>query len=110
MIEVSLPYLPSPELFVLQILQVIIGVAIVGIGSGFYLIANLGPGPRDGLMTGLQKMTNLSIALIRTIIEISAVIVGWYLGGVVGIGTVVFALGIGPFVSAGLFFVGRHIK
>ena len=109
-IEVSLPYLPSPELFVLQILQVIIGVVIVGLGSGFYLIANLGPGPRDGLMTGLQKMTNLPIALIRAIIEISAVIVGWYLGGVVGIGTVVFALGIGPFVSAGLFFVGRSIK
>ena len=110
LIDVSLPYLPSPESFVLQILQVIIGVVIVGIGSGFYLIANLGPGPRDGLMTGLQKMTNLSIALIRTIIEISAVIVGWYLGGVVGIGTVVFALGIGPFVSTGLFFVGRYIK
>ena len=109
-IEVSLPYLPSPELLVLQILQVIIGVVIVGLGSGFYLIANLGPGPRDGLMTGLQKITNSSLALIRAIIEISAVIVGWYLGGVVGIGTVVFALGIGPFVSAGLFFVGRYIK
>ena len=109
-LDVSLPYLPTPESFFLQILQVIIGVLIVGLGSGFYLIANLGPGPRDGLMTGLQKMTNLSIALIRAIIEISAVIVGWYLGGVVGIGTVVFALGIGPFVSAGLFFVGRYIK
>ena len=109
-IEVSLPYLPSPELLVIQILQVIIGVAIVGIGSGLYLIANLGPGPRDGLMTGLQKMTNLSIALIRTIIEISAVIVGWYLGGMVGIGTILFALGIGPFVSAGLFFVGKYIN
>ena len=109
-IDLSLPYLPSPELFALQILQVIIGVVIVGLGSGLYLIANLGPGPRDGLMTGFQKITNLSLALIRTIIEISAVIVGWYLGGVVGIGTVVFALGIGPFVSAGLFFVGKYIK
>ena len=109
-IEVSLPHLPSPELLVLQILQVIIGVVIVGLGSGFYLIANLGPGPRDGLMTGLQKITNLSLALIRAIIEISAVIVGWYLGGVVGIGTIVFALGIGPCVSAGLFFVGKYIK
>ena len=109
-IEVSLPYLPSPELLALQILQVIIGVVIVGLGSGFYLIANLGPGPRDGLMTGLQKMTNLSISLIRAIIEISAVIIGWYLGGVVGIGTVVFALGIGPLVSTGLYFVSRHIK
>ena len=74
---VSLPYLPTPESFYLQILQVFIGVLIVGLGSGFYLIANLGPGPRDGLMTGLQNLTNLPIALIRTIIEISAVIGGW---------------------------------
>ena len=109
-IDVSLPYLPSPESFYLQILQVIIGVLIVGLGSGFYLIANLGPGPRDGLMTGLQKTTNLPIALIRTIIEISAVIVGWYLGGVVGIGTILFAFGAGPSVSAGLFVVSRMIK
>ena len=109
-IEMSLPYLPTPELLVLQILQVIIGVVIVGLGSGFYLIANLGPGPRDGLMTGLQKMTNLPIALIRAIIEIIAVVCGWYLGGIVGLGTIVFALGIGPSVSAGLFFVGRYIK
>ncbi len=109
-IDLSLPYLPSPELLVFQILQVIIGVVFVGLGSGFYLIANLGPGPRDGLMTGLQKITNLSLALIRAIIEISAVIVGWYLGGVVGIGTIVFAFGVGPFVSAGLFFVGRYTK
>ena len=109
-LDVSLPYLPTPESFFLQILQVIIGVLIVGLGSGFYLIANLGPGPRDGLMTGLQKTTNLPIALIRTMIEISAVVFGWYLGGVVGIGTIIFALGIGPFVSAGLFFVSRFVK
>ena len=106
-IDVSLPYLPAPELLVFQILQVIIGVVIVGLGSGFYLIANLGPGSRDGLMTRLQKNTNLPIYLIRAILEISAVTVGWYLGGIVGIGTIVFALAIGPFVSAGLFFVGR---
>ena len=109
-IDVSLPYLPVPELLMFQILQVIIGVVIVGLGSGFYLIANLGPGSRDGLMTGLQKKTNLPISLIRAILEISAVIVGWYLGGIVGIGTIVFALAIGPFVSAGLFFVGRYLK
>ena len=109
-IDVSLPYLPAPELLVFQILQVIIGVVIVGLGSGFYLIANLGPGSRDGLMTGLQKKTNLPISLIRAILEISAVAVGWYLGGIVGIGTIVFALAIGPFVSAGLFFVGKYIK
>ena len=109
-IDVSLSYLPAPELLVFQILQVIIGVVIVGLGSGFYLIANLGPGSRDGLMTGLQKKTNLPMYLIRAILEISAVTVGWYLGGIVGIGTIVFALAIGPFVSAGLFFVGKYIK
>ena len=106
-IDVSLPFLPAPETILLQILQIIIAVVIVGIGSGFYLIANLGPGSRDGLMTGLQIMTNKPIFLIRAIIEISVVIVGWYLGGVVGIGTIVFALAIGPFVSAGLFSVSR---
>ena len=109
-LDVSLHYLPTPESFFSQILQVLIGVLIVGLGSGFYLIANLGPGPRDGLMTGLQKKTNLPIALIRTLIEMSAIVFGWYLGGVVGIGTIVFALGIGPSVSAGLFFVSRFIK
>ncbi len=109
-IDVSLPFLPAPELLVFQIGQVIIGVVIVGLGSGFYLIANLGPGSRDGLMTGLQKKTNLPMYLIRAILEISAVTVGWYLGGIIGIGTIVFALAIGPFVSAGLFFVGRYIK
>ena len=108
--DVSLPFLPAPETILLQTLQIISAVVIVGLGSGFYLIANLGPGSRDGLMTGLQRMTNKPIFLIRAIIEISVVIVGWYLGGVVGIGTIVFALGIGPAVSAGLFFVSRFIK
>jgi len=109
-LDVSLPYLPTPESFFLQALQVFIGVIIVGLGSGFYLIANLGPGSRDGLMTGLQKKTNLPIVLIRTTIEVSAVVFGFYLGGVVGIGTLVFAFGIGPAVSAGLFFVSRFFK
>ena len=109
-LDVSLPYLPAPESFFLQALQVFIGVIIVGLGSGFYLIANLGPGSRDGLMTGLQKKTNLPIALIRATIEVSAVIFGFYLGGVVGVGTLVFAFGIGPAVSAGLFFVSRFFK
>ena len=108
--DVSLPFLPAPETILLQTLQIISAVVIVGLGSGFYLIANLGPGSRDGLMTGLQRMTNKPISLIRAIIEISVVIVGWYLGGVVGIGTIVFALTIGPFVSFGLFSVSRIKK
>ena len=108
--DVSLPFLPAPESILLQMIQIIIAVVIIGLGSGFYLIANLGPGSRDGLMTGLQRMTNKPISLIRAIIEICVVIVGWYLGGVVGIGTIVFALAIGPFVSAGLFCVSRITK
>ena len=62
-LDVSLPYLPTPESFFLQALQVFIGVIIVGLGSGFYLISNLGPGSRDGLMTGLQKKNKLTHSL-----------------------------------------------
>jgi len=109
-IDLSLPHLPYPEIFILQLFQVIIGVLIIGLGSGFYLIANLGPGPRDGLMIGTQKITNLSISVIRTLIELTAVAIGWYLGGIIGIGTVIYALGIGPFVSFGLFFVKKYFK
>ena len=85
----------------------VISVLLVGLGSGIYLIANLGPGPRDGLMTGLTKITNLPIALVRAFLEISVVIIGWYLGGTVGMGTVIFALGIGPAVAFGLFFINK---
>ena len=109
-IDVSLPHLPYPKELVFQLLQVIIGVLVVGFGSGFYLIANLGPGSRDGLMTGIQKKTNLSFSLVRTSIELSAVVSGWYLGGILGVGTVIYALGIGPFVSFGLFFVGKYFR
>ena len=109
-IDLSLPHLPKPEIFILQLLQVIIGVLIVGLGSSFYLIANLGPGARDGLMTGTQKITKLSFSLTRTLIEFSVFALGWYLGGIVGIGTIIYALGIGPFVSASFFFVGKYVK
>ena len=79
----------------------------MGIGSGFYLVANLGPGPRDGLMTALQQKTGMSFTLIRTLLELSAVILGFYLGGIVGMGTILYAVGIGFSVSFGLYFVGK---
>ena len=109
-IDLCLPHLPQPKIFILQFFQVIIGVLIVGIGSGFYLIANLGPGPRDGLTTGFQKKTNLSFSLVRTLIEVSVVASGWYLGGTVGVGTIVYALCIGPFVSVSFFCLGKYLK
>ena len=109
-IDLTIPILPYPKSFLLQIIQSVVAVFIVGLGSGFYLTANLGPGPRDGLMTGLQNLTNQPIALIRTIIEVSAVGVGFYLGGIVGIGTLLFAFGIGPTVSLGIFIVMKYFK
>ena len=109
-IDLTLPYLPQPNETYLKLLQVCIGIFIVGLGSGIYLISNLGPGPRDGLMIGLQKQTGTSIPLIRTVLELSAVISGWLLGGVVGIGTVLFVFGIGPCVGIGLTLVEKISK
>ena len=109
-LDVALPYLPNPENYGYKILQIIIGVLITGIGSGFYLISNLGPGPRDGLMTGIQRVTGKPIALVRSTIEISVVLLGWILGGTAGLGTVIFALGIGPAVAIGIYFVNKNFK
>ncbi len=106
-IDLSLFIMPYPKEFLFQLTQVFVGIFIIGIGSGYYLAANLGPGPRDGLMTGINKQTNQSIALIRTYLELSAVGVGFYLGGIVGIGTVIYAVGIGFSVSLGLYLVGK---
>ena len=109
-IDLTLGFIPKPELVYLKILQASFGILIVGIGSGIYLASNLGPGPRDGLMIGLQQKTNTSIPLIRTIIEITAVTVGWFLGGIVGIGTILFVFGIGPCVGVGLTLVEKVSK
>ena len=109
-IDLTLGFIPKPDLIYLKILQASFGILIVGIGSGIYLASNLGPGPRDGLMIGLQQKTNTSIPLIRTIIEITAVTVGWFLGGIVGIGTILFVFGIGPCVGVGLTLVEKVSK
>ena len=109
-IDLALPYLPKPDNDLLKIIQAVIGIFIVGIGSGIYLSCNLGPGPRDGLMVGLQQKTDTSIPVIRTIIELSAVVSGWFLGGVVGIGTILFVFGIGPCVGLGLNLVEKVAK
>ncbi len=107
MIDFTLNYFQPPSSLFIKYLLAVLSVILVGLGSGIYLVANLGPGPRDGLMTGLTKTTNLPIALVRAFLEITVVIVGWYLGGTVGIGTLIFAFGIGPCVALGLFLVGK---
>ena len=107
MIDLCLKYINTPDQFIFKILLAFFSVFLVGLGSGFYLIANLGPGARDGLMTGLQKKTKLPIALVRAFLEITVVSIGWYLGGTVGIGTILFAFGIGPSVAFGLYIVNK---
>ena len=109
-IEWSLPFLPHPEQYGFKILQAFIGTLIVGFASGIYLIANLGPGPRDGLMTGFQRVTGFPIAWVRATIEIVVVAIGWALGGTIGLATILFAFGIGPAVSVGLFCISATVK
>ena len=107
MIDLCIKYVPTPSNYIHQLLLAVISVVIVGIGGGIYLVSNLGAGPRDGLMIGLQKLTNFPIAVVRATLEISVVSIGWYLGGTVGIGTLLFAFGIGPCVALGLYLVDK---
>ena len=107
MIDLCIKFVPTPSNYIHQIILAIISVITVGIGGGIYLVSNLGAGPRDGLMIGLQKISNLPIAVVRGTLEISVVSVGWYLGGTVGLGTLLFAFGIGPCVALGLYLVDK---
>ncbi len=101
-----LAVLPRPQLLPAQLLFLLAGVLINGIASGAYIGARLGPGPRDGLMTGLVRITGGSVRLIRTSIEVAVVIVGYLLGGNLGVGTLLYALAIGPIIHATL----RHLR
>ncbi|MCX6017556.1 MAG: hypothetical protein NTZ50_03485 [Chloroflexi bacterium] len=92
-------FLPHFELVPVRFVQLLLGVAAVGLGSALYLGAKLGPGPRDGLMLGLHQRTGLSIRVARTSIELVVLVFGILLGGTAGIGTVIFAFGIGPTVQ-----------
>ena len=107
MIDLCIQFVPTPSNYFNQLILAVISVLMVGIGGGIYLVSNLGAGPRDGLMIGLQKVTNLPVAAVRAFLEISVVSIGWYLGGTVGVGTLLFAFGIGPSVALGLFLVDK---
>ena len=100
-------FIPTPSNSVHQLILAVVSVITVGIGGGIYLVSNLGAGPRDGLMIGLQKKTNLPIAAVRATLEITVVSIGWYLGGTLGFGTLLFAFGIGPCVAFGLYLVNK---
>jgi len=102
-IEITLPYIPYQTDISLKLLQVFLGILVIGIGGSIYLIANLGPGPRDGLMTGISKKTEIPMAYVRNALEISVVIIGWSLGGTAGVGTLIFAIMIGPVIVAYIY-------
>ena len=104
MIDVTLWVMPESDALSARWPALIGGIALVGVGSGFYLTSMLGPGPRDGLMTGIHARTGWPIFAVRTGIEASAVAIGWVLGGTVGAGSVLFAVLVGPAVATALRF------
>jgi uncharacterized membrane protein YczE len=106
-IDVMLRVLPQPHAEVGRLAEVLAAIASIGIGSGLYLTTWLGPGPRDGWMTGMARRTGVPIATVRLSIEITALVAGWLLGGRVGLGTVVFALSIGYAVAGSMTLLAR---
>jgi uncharacterized membrane protein YczE len=101
--QATLAVLPEPHLLALRVAFLLVGIGVNGVATGLYIGAGLGPGPRDGLMTGLAARGH-SIRLVRTAIEASVLVVGWLLGGGVGVGTVLYAVSIGPVAQ---FFIHR---
>lgn len=98
--EFFLTIIDAPENIIVRWVFMLSGILLMSLGSALYLPARLGTGPRDGVMVGLNKKFEFSIRLSRTIVEVAALIVGYFLGGTVGLGTLVIALGLGPTVQA----------
>ena len=99
-VELSLAALPTPSGLSMRLTFAVAGVVLNGVATAAYIGVGLGPGPRDGLMTGLVRRTGGSVRLIRTGIEVAVVLVGWLLGGTLGVITVLYALAIGPLTQA----------
>ncbi len=109
-IDLFVYLIPVTPSFFISILYLFFGILLVGIGSGLYLTTNLGPGTRDGLMKGVSENFNKPISLVRLIIETTVVMLGWLLGGTVGIGTIMFAIFIGPLISIALSLIRNIYK
>lgn len=105
-LQVGVALVPEPQARPAQLVLVLLGIAMIGLGSGLYLTTNLGPGPRDGWMTGIHLRTGWPVGRVRLGIELVVLGVGWLLGGTVGVGTVLFAVLIGPAVAQGLAIAG----
>lgn len=103
-----LPDLGAAPLIV-RLVADVMGVFLMGLGTAFYISPRLGAGPRDGLMLRLNVLTGLRIAIVRGAIEFSALVIGFFLGGTVGVGTLIFAFGVGPAVEIGFWIITRFI-
>lgn len=101
----SVEQLPPAETFALKWVYLAIGLLLFGIGSALYLTCHMGAGPRDGLMVGLCYRFHWKVGLVRTLIEILVCVVGFFLGGTVGVATLLFALGVGWVVQVTLYFI-----
>jgi uncharacterized membrane protein YczE len=104
--DVVLAHISPPHELAWRIVCLVVGVFLNGVATGAYIGAGLGPGPRDGLMTGLARRGH-SIRVVRTSLEVSVVVIGWLLGGTVGVGTVLYALSIGPLAHVFVPFFSR---
>jgi uncharacterized membrane protein YczE len=105
-LQVTVWLVPDQTNWWLALIMVLFGILIIGLGSGMYLTTNLGPGPRDGWMTGIHQRTGWPVVWVRLAIEVTALSLGWALGGTVGLGTLLFAVLIGPSVGYGLKLAG----
>lgn len=106
-IEFGVTHFPIAKSLGVGLIYDLIGVALVGAGSALYITCGLGPGPRDGLMTSLHNRTGVRVGRIRMVIELTALITGWLLGGRLGVGTAIFALLIGQSVAISMGVVSR---
>lgn len=106
-IQLGVSVFPAQDNFFIAVSYCLIGISMVGFGSALYITCGLGPGPRDGLMTSLHKVSGVRIGRVRLAIEGSVLLIGWLLGGTVGLGTLLFALLIGQSIAIGLGVVSR---
>lgn len=99
-VDLTLLWLGDAEAMAWRVVLLALGILLNGLATALYIGASLGSGPRDGLMTGLVRRTGRSVRLVRTVIEVAVLAVGWLLGGTVGVGTVLYAAAIGPIAHA----------
>lgn len=109
-LNVTADLVPTPHAALLKVIFIVTAVAVIGVGSSLYLTTGLGPGPRDGLMTSLHRRLGVSVVYVRLTLEILVLVVGWFMGGTVGVGTAFFAATIGFSIGASLQATDRLVR